>query len=353
MEVVVDYIIVGQGLAGTVLAWELLNRGKKVRVYDVPANNQSSLISAGICNPVTGRAMTETYLANKLFPFLHQWYAAAEQQSGKRFFYPMPLYRPFLSREEQQRWKVRQANQPGAFIERMTGHAAEPGALNDYFGGLWINRSGYLNVRTWIDVARRRLEESDSYAAENFDQLELRVDAGVHYKMIRASRIVFCEGLAALDSKWFGWVPLRPLKGEILSVRTNLKPDKIISRGAYLVPGDGENSFVVGSTYEHAPFVSGITESGRTQILDKLSKLYSGPVEVIHQGWGIRPTVVDRRPLLGGHPEAQNVVIFNGMGTKGVSLTPYFASQLADWMEEGAALPNEVNISRFKSLYSK
>jgi len=353
MEVAVDYIIIGQGLAGSVLAWELLNRGKRVRVYDVRANNQSSLISAGICNPITGRVMTETFLADKLFPFLNRWYADAEQQSGKKFFYPMPVYRPFLSQAEQQKWMARQANQPGAFIERVTDSSVEPGILKDVFGGLVINRSGYLNVRTWIDVVRQRLEESGSYVAEYFGHRELDVGETIRYKTLSASRIIFCDGLSALDSPLFGWVPLRPLKGEVLLVRANLKSDKIISRGVYLVPGEEENLFVAGSTYEHAPFVSGITESGKAHILEKLGGLYQGPVEVIHQGWGIRPTVVDRRPLLGAHPEHQNVIIFNGLGTKGVSLTPYFASQLAEWMDGGAALPNEVNISRFKALCSK
>lgn len=350
----VDYIIVGQGLAGSALSWELLNRGKKIRVYDVPENNLSSHISAGICNPITGKAMTKTYLAEELFPFLNQWYASAEQLSGRKFFYPMPVYRPFISTEEQSQWKLKAAAAGlESFVERITDSSAEPGKLNDLYGGLWVRQSGYLHVNAWVSAVRERLIREGAYVAEPLEEQRLYVGDHISYNDVRASRLIFCNGMAALKSRYFNWLPLRPLKGEVLIVRASLQSDKIISRGVYLVPGSADGLFIVGSTYQHEPFTAGPTASGRQEILAKLTKVYAGPVETVHEGWGIRPTVIDRRPLLGQHPDHQNLIIFNGLGTKGVSLTPYFAKHLVDWMEGGTALRPEVNISRFKPLYSK
>jgi glycine/D-amino acid oxidase-like deaminating enzyme len=131
-----------------------------------------------------------------------------------------------------------------------------------------------------------------------------------------------------------------------------LLPGRIISRGVYVVPTPTAGEFIVGSTYQHEPFPPAISEEGKAQLLERLARLVNLPAEPVHQDWGIRPTVTDRRPLLGSHPRAANVIIFNGLGTKGVSLAPYFASRLADWVDGIAALPDEVNISRFKALYS-
>lgn len=354
MSVHVDYIIVGQGLAGSALSWELLNRGKQIRVFDVPADNLSSLISAGVCNPITGKAMTKTYLADQLFPYLNQWYSAAERQSGRRFFYPLPVYRPFLSREEQIQWSTRAVEKElSTFIERISDSSSGSIDLLDEFGGLWLKQSGFLNVSAWVDTVRTRLKSSGSFVSESFEESEMQVDTTITYKGLTTSKVIFCTGMSARKSAWFHWLPMRPLKGEILLLRIPLQRDRIISRGAYLVPGPEDGVFVVGSTYEHEPFSPGPSELGRSQILEKFKRIYMGPLEVIHQGWGIRPTVVDRRPLLGAHPEHGNLIIFNGLGTKGVSLTPYFAKRLADWMDGGVALPEEVNISRFKPLYSK
>src|SRR6185369_14016662 len=97
----VDYIIVGQGLAGSALAIELLRRGKKIAVFDEPEKNRSSIVAAGLFNPITGRVMTKTWKADVLFPHLIAFYSGTEKVLGGRFFYPMPLYRPFISVQEQ------------------------------------------------------------------------------------------------------------------------------------------------------------------------------------------------------------------------------------------------------------
>lgn len=345
-----DYILVGQGLAGSALAFELLRRGKRLVVFDEPGNNRASAISAGICNPITGKIMSPTYAADLLFPFLHRWYPEAETELGEKFFYPMPVYRPFLSRQEQEQWSAKAGDTP--FIRNVHLSSSSGDALNDPFGGLELDLSGYLDVKQWVAAVRALLMSRGVYREQCFDEREMVVAEAITYQDVTADRIVFCHGLAAKQSHWFGYLPLRPLKGETLTVRMALSPERIISRGVYVVPSPTAGDFIVGSTYQHEPFSQAISEEGKVQLLERLARLTKLTAVPVHQDWGIRPTVTDRRPLLGSHPRAANVIIFNGLGTKGVSLAPYFASRLADWVDGIAALPDEVNISRFKALYS-
>ncbi|MBY0436155.1 MAG: FAD-dependent oxidoreductase, partial [Cyclobacteriaceae bacterium] len=169
---------------------------------------------------------------------------------------------------------------------------------------------------------------------------------------VRAKRIIFCTGTHAKDSKWFHWLPLNRLKGETLEVKLPQQPERIYNRGVYVVPSSTEDLYKVGATYERAPFSEGTTDAAREMLQQQLKELLQMPFEIVHQAWGMRPTTIDRRPILGPHPANKNIIIFNGLGTKGVSLAPYFASRLATWLEGHDTIPDEVNINRFKALYS-
>lgn len=353
MNTRVDYIIVGQGLAGSAFALECMKRGKRVMVFDSPDHNRSSAIAAGICNPITGKGLSKTFLADKIFPFIRSWYGDAEKLLGESFFTPKPVYRPFLSLTEQQQWlTTSSSDELKNFVDRVWTSAYKNEELINPFGGLELKQSGVLASSRWLQAVRTYLLEKNMFAQGLVNEEEIQVDTEITYQDIEAKHLVFCNGLAARKSRWFNWLPIRPLKGETLSVRMNFPQEKIISRGVYVVSSGQSDVFTVGSTYEHEPFDLGTTPDALADLNERLRKLMRVPYEVIHQDWGIRPTVSDRRPLLGSHPEAQNVIIFNGMGTKGVSLTPYFASTLVDWLEKGFPLPEEVNISRFKTLYS-
>lgn len=352
MTTTVDYIIVGQGLAGSTLALESIKRGKTVCVFDEPQANRASMTAAGICNPITGKVMIRSYLADTLFPFLQSWYPEAETILGEKFFRPLPVYRPFLSEQERQQWGQRSSEADfRPFVRVRTSPFHEDKLVNPH-GGLEVLQSGVLDVVRWVTSVRSLLIEKGMYRDARFDEADVHVADRITVRGISATRLIYCNGISARQSPWFGWLPLRPLKGETLTLRMQFPEDRIISRGVYAVPLTEPGTFVVGSTYQHEPFSPGVSEEGRHQVLDRFAKLFKMPAEVIHQDWGIRPTVTDRRPLLGRHPRAENVIIFNGLGTKGVSLAPYFASVLLDWIERDAPLPAEVNISRFKSLYS-
>lgn len=351
----VDYIIVGQGLAGSTLALRMLEQGKRFIVFDEPASNRSSAIAAGLFNPITGKLMTKTWLAEKVFPELHLFYSWAERVLGHRFFYPQPIYRPFLSVAEQNEWMGKSVD-PALrdYVLEVFTQSRYGNQVYDPFGGIALKQCGYLDVMSFLRHVRHHLSSNQSYMPEHFDeaQLEIKPD-GVRYKEIDASKIIFCNGTALNDSSMVGGVPVRLLKGETLVIELDETLELIYNRGVYMVPMHETNRYRVGATYESKLLTPETTEAGGMELQLKLDELLKVPYRIISQDWGFRPTTPDRKPILGRHPVSENVIIFNGLGTKGVSLAPYFSGHLLDWILGKIEIRPEVNINRFKSLFSK
>lgn len=345
----VDYILVGQGLAGSCLALRLLKEGKQLVVFDEPARNRSSQVAAGLFNPITGKVMSKTWLADELFRELFSFYREAERDLGESFFFPQPLYRPFLSAEEQNEWMGKSAGQSfKEYVQRITVKKTYK-QCHDPFGGILLATCGYLDVPAFLDSVRNRLRALQAFREERFDFSALQTgDDHVTYGDRTADKIIFCHGIHAAHQ-----LPIRLLKGETLTIELEEEPEVIFNRGVYVVPTRARNTYKVGATYETKNLAEGPTVAGRAELEQKLKELISIPYRVTEHDWGFRPTVPDRRPLLGRHPDLKNVVIFNGLGTKGVSLAPYFSAQLASWLLGRGEIQPEVNINRFKSLSSK
>lgn len=347
----IDYIIVGQGLAGSALAWELLRRGKSIKVIDAPGNTRASVVAAGLLNPITGKFMTKAWKADFIFPCLEKFYSDAGEVLNKKLLHLLPIYRPFISSEERLQWRIRsESEEMSKFVLGFYDDSAFS-QVNDAFGGIEIAHSGYLDVRLWLSSLRKFLQEKNILMEDYFDESELVTEDVIRYKEITADKIIFCNGLASMNTTLFNWLPFRPLKGETLEIKIEKTLPRLFNRAAYVVPLS-EHVYTVGSTYQHPPYSDNTTDASLVDLLQKLKALLNIPFEILHQDWGIRPTTPDRRPFLGAHPSNKNVIIFNGLGTKGVSLAPYFAQHLAEWMEGRSDLSTEVNIFRFKALYS-
>lgn len=342
----IDFLIIGQGLAGTAMAYRLEQEGQKVILFDQAEKNQSSRIAAGLFNPVTGKKMVKSWIAEKLFPELESFYTDLERLTQRQFFIRKSIYRPFLSIEEQNEWMGHSSDPVlDLFIEKIYTESQHD-EIRDPFGGVLLRHSGWLDIKTYLDSMK--VHFADKVKSELFEEELLERDGEFwNYKGLRARGIVFCNGLEALKSDYFSFLPFAPVKGEILEIQQDFDPGWIINRGVFRVPLEN-GVFRVGSTYTWHDLNLGPTESAKNELLSKLVNLVKIPVgEIKSHRHGIRPATKDRKPFLGKHPMEDGVYIFNGFGAKGVSLIPYFSAMMRDFILHQKPLDTEVDIKRY------
>lgn len=342
----IDFLIIGQGLAGSAMGYLLQKEGYRVLLFDTPDQNQSSRIAAGLYNPVTGRKMVKTWMGEIIFPQIEPFYRELEGQTGKRFLNSEKIYRPFLSIEEQNEWMGHSSDpEIQRFVEAIFTESQYK-ELKDPFGGVLLRMAGWLNINKLLEGMAAFF--GDNLVLEPFDENLLEKTAlGWNYQDIQAKNLIYCNGLGALRSRFFSFLPFAPVKGEILEVQQEFFPDYIVNRGVFRVPLEN-GAFRVGSTYTWHDLDQGPTDSAKKELLEKLNELVKVEVsEVISHKYGIRPATKDRKPFLGKHPTDQSVYIFNGFGAKGVSLVPYFSLMMRDFILHSKPLLKEVDISRY------
>ena len=348
----IDYLIIGQGIAGSVLSYQLMKLGCSVMVFGRAGLTTSSEVAAGLYNPVTGRKMVKTWLADELFRRIEPTYREMERLSGGQFLHSIPIYRPFIDIAEQNDWQSKQAEPGyGNFISNIFEKPFRPEVVHNPYGGVLLKQSGWLDIPQMLQAWQSYLKEKERFKEEEFLEHQLIVgEAEVKYAGYRAKKIIFCNGNKISESQYWKWVPLRPVKGEVLLVKASVELEEIVNRGVFLLPL-GKGYYKVGSTYDQRDLSLQVTTAARKDMLERLTALVKMPVEVLDQVAGIRPATKDRRPVVGLHPEHKTLVIFNGLGTKGVSLAPYCAEILADGLLEKNDLQPGINIERFFSLY--
>ncbi len=350
-----DYIIVGQGLAGGLLSYLLLGSGKRLLVIDKDAEHNASHVAAGLINPITGPKMVKTWKADTLFPFLDRFYSNMEASLKTKFYYRKEMYRPFSTVAEQNDWQAKWREphyQP--FVRKVCSEREFGGQVKDPLGGLLIKQSGHIEMNMMLDALATFIKRRATVLQDNFEESDLELkESSVNYGPYTADKIIFCTGYHQSSMKrFFGWLPVGALKGEILEIKTHRPIQTLYNRGCFIIPMTGGRS-MAGSTYQRHDLSTTITEKGREEIRTRLSSLLNENEEfiIIGQKAGIRPVSPDRRPMLGLHPECKQIGIFNGLGTKGVTLAPYYANQLVNFLINGDDLDVDVNIKRFYSLY--
>ncbi|MCU0444326.1 MAG: FAD-binding oxidoreductase [Microscillaceae bacterium] len=352
----VDYLIIGQGIAGSVLAYTLIQQKKTVLVVDNPYPQSSSRVAAGICNPITGKRLLKTWLADDIFPFLKSFYQNLEQELGLRFLFEKPVYRTFKSIEDQNEWAGRSSTEYWQEYLNLETNSKDYNALiNNDLGGWETRQSYHLTTEVFLAALRAYLEKKSVFYQTNFVYNDLYLEATqIRWQDVWANKVLFCEGVKAQHNPFFEWLPFRPVKGEWIKIKTQpVDTQGIINQGVFVLPLSSEE-FQVGATYHWETINEDVSAEGRAELEGKLKLFFKLDYQIIDQQAGIRPATLDRRPFIGLHPQYQNIGIFNGFGAKGISLAPYFAQEFCNYLEntELSSLNSNVDIKRFYHLYN-
>lgn len=341
-----DVIIVGQGLAGTSLAWALLDAGWSVLVIDGNEAVTSSKIAAGLITPITGKRMNESWRFNEAYGVAQHFYRRIEQRTGHRFFDSRTAIRLFSSSEECERWRdKRQSPVISHHLLNPQPDPLEPPGVTDAVDGGFAMRAAQLDVAAYLDVSRRHFTTQTM-------MLEWGVDVSFEEDRVLvgpfAGRFVIsCEGYRATANPYFDWVPFRAAKGEILTVRFErpIAP-QTLHKKIWLAPTHDPVIFRAGATYEWHEFDCVPTDAGRAEIEAGLNMLLDIPYEVIDHQAAVRPIIHNSKPVIGMHPTIDRLGYFNGLGSKGSLLAPWCAEQFRDFLVGTGAIVDDLDLRK-------
>lgn len=345
----VDYILVGGGLAGSILGWRLLQQGASVLIVDNKPVVNASRTAAGLINPITGKRLVKTPNFETLQQEALRLYKELEQQFSKELYFSMPLVRLFRSAEGEQALEKRRRDESyRPYIGDLIQTGTAP--FNAPFGGFEIRQAGYLDTSRLLDTLHPHfVQQGVLHQADfDYDALTIREDE-ISWNGYRAKKVIFCEGYKMASNPWFGELPLQGAKGEILSVEIDgLNLKQMVNGGHWLIPRE-DGSYRIGATHSWHALDEEITEKERNELLDGFHKIVAGnyaPKVVAHRA-GVRPATRDRQPFIGIHPQHPQLAIFNGFGAKGSLLIPWHAKRLAAFLAGHGEIPPEADIRRF------
>ena len=343
----IDYLIVGSGLAGISFAEQALRNQKAIFVIDSNLQN-SSKIAGGLYNPVILKRFSKIKDAQSQLHLMNEFYQIIESKLNIRFDFKVPILRKFFSIEEQNNWFIASDKEGlSPFLSTNLIKKKYKGIDSPYDYGE-VLETGYVDVALLLEKYKAYLIKNELFSDEVFDYTLLESHSNfVQYKDVKAKNIIFAEGFGMHSNPYFNHLPLDGTKGELFIIKApELNLDVIVNTSVFILPL-GNDLFKVGATYNWVDKTSTPTEEGKQELIDRIKEILTCDFEVIQHLAGVRPTVKDRKPLIGRHSMHSQLYLLNGLGTRGVLLAPAMARALFEYIEYGIPLDSSIDIKRF------
>lgn len=347
----VDYLVVGLGLAGISFCETLEGAGKGFKLIS-DRSQQASRVAGGLYNPVILKRFTLAWKAGEQLELALSFYQGLERKLGLVLDHKIPVLRRLASVEEQNAW-FEALDRPG--LDRFLSPHILPNTnpqVDAPFGYGEVYHTGKIDTGLLVEAYGSYLEGRGLLRWESFDFKALKFFEGyVEYQGERYGQLVLACGYGLKGDPQFGYLPLNGTKGELLTIKApDYGEERIIKGSVFTIPL-GEDLYQVGSTYKWRDKDNEPTEEAREELLGKLGGFLKCSFHVVDHRAGIRPTVVDRKPLVGRHPLHKNLYVLNGMGSRGVLIAPYAARQLFRLIDQGIPLDRDLDIGRFTTKY--
>jgi glycine oxidase len=348
----VNVLVVGAGIIGHAVAWELASRGARVNIVDPRGTGQgASRASAGVLAPaIEGHSETFLRLASGSLGCYDAFIARLRSESD----HPVEYRR---SGTLQVALDDAQAAELDAIARRLEGsgvahtlmdaahvHGVEPSLSERAAAGLLIPEHGYVRVPALLaalaDAASRRGVSVSASAARRVER------DGAGLRLVTADGTLTADAVVLAAGAWSGDVvispstttPVRPIRGQLLQLQC---PEPLVSRviwgrDCYLVPWR-DGSLLVGATVEDAGFDERATAGGVEHLLSSARALLPAvsTAEFHEVRVGLRPATADELPIIGPSSTMRGVFYATGHYRNGVLLAPLTAAMLGDLMLDG------------------
>ena len=338
----VDYIIVGDGYAALFFAHQLIKNNKSFYLFS-EGKKSASFVSAGIINPAVLKRFTTFWLAQEQIDSLKKTLSEIEGYTHKNYLIEKPILRVFHDEKEKELW-LKKSNE----ISFLSNDFIKINSIKNPFGCGKVNHSARLNVRDFFTDLMNYLEQNSHLIKEKFDYNLVKTENST-YKDIQFKNIIFAEGMAVKENPYFSEIPVEANKGHHLEVKISekIEDDFTIKKKHFIFPLN-ENTYYYGGTYDREQTHHKIDDSAVEKLTNALAEFYPNDFEVTQVKFGFRPTVKDRRPIVGNHPEFKNLYVFNGLGARGILNGNYFAINLYNHLDNGEEIHPEVDLKRFQ-----
>jgi len=350
-----DVIVLGQGLAGTAVAWQLRWRGERVLVIDREAEVTSSTVAAGLITPVTGQRLVVSWRFADFWSSALAFYRRVEAETQMPCFRETPMVRIVADQGEQAVLHQRLTTRDFSPLVRQP---PSPALIDAHFqsdaAAFEMLTAGQLDVPTYLRTSRACFSQTGGYLATDVhlpDDVQLTAD-GVSLPRVgvTAQQLVFCQGIAATTNPWFHAVQFRPAKGEILTLRIpGLEESRVVHRGVWLASGT-DGLYRCGATYEWQTLDTVPTAAGRVEIEQRLQRFLRCPYDVVDQQAAVRPIHRQQYPVIGRHPKFPALGYLNGLGSKGTLQAPALANELIRVMSGGDVFDPRCDLNRWTEL---
>jgi glycine oxidase len=343
----IDYLIIGSGLAGISFSEIALQNGKSIFVMDNNSQN-SSKIAAGLYNPVILKRFTEVERAKECLLVMNESLIQLEKKLDIKLDFKTPILRKFFSIEEQNNWFAASDKVNLAPYLSTNLISKKYKSIDSPFGYGEVLQTGYVDTSLLVENYKNYLKKNQLFQEESFDYNFLVEEKnGILYKNMQAKHIVFAEGFGMHANPYFKHLPLDGTKGELLIIKAPLLDlDVILNTSVFILPL-GNDLFKIGATYNWKDKTAIPTEAGKNELVDRIKEIINCDFEIINHLAGVRPTVKDRKPLVGTSEIHQSIHILNGFGTRGVMLGPEMAKALFENIEYQKPLDKTIDIKRY------
>ncbi|MBT5855211.1 FAD-binding oxidoreductase [bacterium] len=338
----IDYLIIGQGLAGSLLSLALIEKGYQVMVIDDNHQSAATKFAAGVINPITGKRLVRTWNNDTHHDQSISHYIELEKQFKTKCLHNHALVRFLRSDIEKDAFSKKQTDPNySAHLNQII----QPKQFTDHFTdaetGFVLPSVYQLDTPTFLKSAKQKLIANNAYLNTTFQYSDiLEKDTYIQYGEITAQSIIFCEGYKSVSNPWFHHLPFENAKGEILTVKcTTLPSNTIFNNGKWLCPTSSPGTYRYGTTSYWEFQNNNPEEAGTTLLKESLSKWIKHPTQIDRIDAGVRPILKNRRPIYGFHPNHPRIGLINGLGGQGTLLAPLVIQAFTKALETDSNIP--------------